>query len=152
MTEDELITRVTREVMDLSTKFDSYNFADAVDDAEAETGFTCPVTSTFQIRWMIKRTKRALLFMLLTGAAKNVRYENLNREQAFGNYRNIIKDMDDEYNKAIEDNAFEFAGVAACHMFGTKIDAGFQYQPGTGVDTTYTDDNKVIINPTEADT
>lgn len=151
MTEDELIARVTREMMDLASKFDSDNFADAVDEAESETGFTCPVTSTFQIRWMRLRTKRALLFMLLTGAAKNVRYENLNREQAFGNYRNIIKDLDAEFKQALEDNVYEFAGVSASHMFGTKIDAGFQYEPGTGVDTTYTDDNKVIINPSEAD-
>jgi len=151
MTQDELIARVTREIMDLSSKFDADNYTDAVDEAEGETGFSCPATATFQIRWLRKRTKRALLFMLLTGSANKVRYDQINLEQQFGHYRQIIKDMDDEFKQAQESNAFEFAGVAACHMFGTKIDAGFQYEEGTGVDTTYTTDNKVIMHPTQAD-
>lgn len=137
--------------MALSTKFDSDNYSDAVDEAERETGFSCPITSAFQIRWMKHRTKRALFFFLLSGAAKKVRYEQINLEQAFGNYRKLIEDMDKEFKEALADNTYEFAGVSACQMFGTKIDAGFQYEPVTGVETTYTEDNKVIINPTEAD-
>lgn len=151
MTKDELITRVEREIMGLSSKFDADNYSDAVDNAEKETGFTCPVTSGFQITWLKHRTKRSLFFMLLTGAAKKVRYEQINLEQAFGSYRKLIGDMDAEYAKALKENPFEFAGVSACQMFGTKIDAGFQYEPVTGVETTYTEGNKVIINPTEAD-
>jgi len=151
MTEDELTTVVTREIMGLSGSFDTDNYADAVDEAERETGFACPVTSDFQIRWLKQRTKRHLFFMLLSGAAKKVRYENINLDQMFGHYRDLIKDMDAEYEKAQQDDPYEFAGVAACHMFGTKIDAGFQYEDVTGVDTTYTDDNIVIIQPGEAD-
>jgi hypothetical protein len=151
MTEDELIARVTREIMDLSSKFDADNYADAVDEAESETGFTCPVTAAFQIRWLKARTKRALFFMLMSGAAKKVRYEQINLDQAFGHYRQLILDMDKEFDKALQENCFEFAGVAACHMFGSKIDAGFQYDPLTGVDTTYTTSNRVVIQPEEAD-
>jgi len=151
MTKDELIALVTREIMALSTKFDSDNYSDAVDDAERETGLSCPVTSDFQILWLKHRTKRALFFMLLSGSAKKVRYEQINLEQAFGNYRKLIQDMDEEYARALKENPFEFAGVSACQMFGTKIDAGFQYEAVTGVDTTYTKGNKVIMHPTEAD-
>lgn len=151
MTEDELIARVTREIMGLSSNFDDYNYADAVDDAEGETGFTCPVTTAFQIRWLKQRTKRALFFMLLSGTASKVRYEEINLDQRFGHYRALVKDMDDEFEKARVENVYEFAGVAACQMFGSKIDAGFQYDE-FGVDTTYTEENQVIINPTEADT
>lgn len=151
MTKDEVITLVTRQIMELSTKFDDDNYSDAVDEAERELGFSCPVTTAFQIRWMVHRTKRALISFLLTGAAKKVRYEQINLEQAFGNYRTLLKDMDEEFRQALKENPYEFAGVSACQMFGTKIDAGFQYEPVTGVETTYTDDNQVIITPTEAD-
>jgi len=151
MTRDEIITLVTRQIMELSTKFDADNFSDAVGDAERELGFSCPVTTDFQIRWMVHRTKRALISFLLTGAAKKVRYEQINLEQAFANYRILMRDMDAEFSQALKENPFEFAGVSACQMFGTKIDAGFQYEPVTGLETTYTRNNKMIINPTDAD-
>jgi hypothetical protein len=150
MTEDELITVVTREIMNLSSNFGADNYADAVDEAERETGFSCPVTSAFQIRWLKQRTKRALFFMLLSGSAEKVRYEQIHLENRFGHYRDLIKDMDAAFEKAKEEDAYEFAGVSAVHMFGTKIDAGFQYD-GAGQDTTYTDGNQVIILPNEAD-
>jgi hypothetical protein len=37
-------------------------------------------------------------------------------------------------------------GVGA---FGTKIDAGFRYEPETGRDLTYEEDNVVIHHPNE---
>jgi len=151
MTEAELIARVTREIMGLSDSFDSDNYADAVDMAEAETGFTCPVTSSFQIMWLIQRTKRALFFMLTSGASKKVRFEDVHRQQEFENLRKLIKDMDDDFERAKKDSVYEFAGVSAVHIFGTKIDAGFQYEDRTGAEATYRDDNKVIVSPSDGE-
>lgn len=151
MIEADLITLVTREIMGLSSKFDSDNYADAVDNAERDTGWAMPVTSSFQIKWMVQRTKRALFFMLLTGEAKQFHYEQIHLEQAFGHYRTLIKDMDEEFKAAKAEDPYEFASVESYQMFGTKIDAGFQYDPITGRDTTYTDDNSIIINPNEYD-
>jgi len=34
-------------------------------------------------------------------------------------------------------------------MFGHKVDAGFSYQSETGIETTYDDDQIVIISPNE---
>jgi len=57
--------------------------------------------------------------------------------------------MDEAFEKVMEEEPHEFAGVSAYELFGTKIDAGFQSQPQTGVDTTYSDDNEIIITPNE---
>lgn len=151
MIADDLIVLVAREIMGLSSKFDPDNYVDAVDAAERDTGWTMPVTTSFKIKWMIQRTKRALFFMLLTGEAKKVKYEQISLEQAFGHYRTLIKDMDDEFKEAKKEDPYEFASVESYQMFGTKIDAGFQYDPITGGETTYTNDNTIIINPNEYD-
>lgn len=151
MTKDEMSTLVERELMGLATKFDVDNFSDAADDAARDTGFSFPVTTAFQIKWMKQRMKRAMFFMLLTGAAKKVKYEQISLEQEFGHYREIIKDLDAEFERAKKDDPYEFAGVSSYQMFGTKIDAGFQYEHLTGVDTTYNDGNEVIISPNESD-
>jgi hypothetical protein len=150
-TEAELIVILEREIMDLATKFDADNYADAMDNAERETGFSCPVTDTFQIQWLKQRSVRWLLFFLMTGSAKKFKYEGINLEQSFAHYRTLVSDMDKEFKEAKAENAYEFAGVEQHQIFGTKIDAGFQYDPLTGEDTTYKDSNSVIINPNEYD-
>ena len=152
MTEDELIAVVTREIKGLSSYLDDDDYTDAVDEAERETGFLCPVTSAFQIRWVKQRTKRAIYWALASGATKKVKFMDVSRDQEFGHLLKLIEIMDKEFEKAKDENVTEFAGVSALHQFGTKIDAGFQYKPGTGRDTTYGDDNTVIIHPVEGDT
>ena len=59
--------------------------------------------------------------------------------------------MDEEYEKAIEEYAFEFAGVSAVNALGTKIDAGFAYESQIGRDRTYDEDNVTILSPKETD-
>lgn len=137
--------------MKLALKFDADNFSDAVDDAERDTGWSMPVTTGFQIKWMKQRTKRALFLYLVSGAAKKFKYEGISLNQAFGQYRTLIKDFDDDFKDAKKEYSMEFAGVESYQMFGTKIDAGFQYNPLTGVDTTYTNSNKTILSPDQAD-
>jgi hypothetical protein len=59
--------------------------------------------------------------------------------------------MDYQYNAALEEYYLEFSGASNVNIFGTKIDAGFQYDPLTGRDTTYNDTNVTILTPTEND-
>ena len=58
--------------------------------------------------------------------------------------------MDYRYQKALEENYLEFSGASEVNIFGTKIDAGFQYD-STGRDTTYDDANVTVLTPTEND-
>lgn len=150
-TEAELIVIIERELMDLASNFDADNYADAVDDAERDCGFTLPQSTSFKVKWLKERTKRHLFNYLLTGQfAESFQYKQAHLEHQFDHFLTLIKKMDDEFQTAITENAFEFAGVSASQMFGTKIDAGFQYNE-VGEETTYTDDNEVIFTPTETD-
>ena len=59
--------------------------------------------------------------------------------------------MDWRYGKAKDEYYLEFSGASEVNVFGTKIDAGFQYDPVTGRDTTYDDGNVTVLTPTETD-
>jgi|WetSurMetagenome_2_1015567.scaffolds.fasta_scaffold1080908_1 hypothetical protein len=150
-TEAELIIVLKRELMDLSSEFTDDNFADAVDDAERELGWTLPQSLDFNILWLKRRTKRHLFYNFMTGnLANSFQYEQVHLEQGFKNFRSLIEMMDKEFETALADSATDFAGVSVSNMFGTKIDAGFQYNEA-GEDTTYEDTNEVLFTPTEVD-
>jgi hypothetical protein len=146
-----MVTLLEKEVKGLSSYLDGDDFSNACDDASRETGFTFPVADGFQTLWMKTRAKRHLFFYLLTESAHKFKYEQINLQHRFDHYRVIIKDMDQLYKEAIEEFAFEFAGVTAVNMLGTKIDAGFAYEPQTGRDQTYDDDNITVLSPKETD-
>lgn len=151
MTEDELITIVTRKMKDLASEFDDDDYADAVDDAERDCGWSLPQSTAFKIKWLKNRTKRHLFFLLLTGKyAKGFQYESVHLDNRFNHFQSLVEKMDKDFEDAIEKNAAEFADVSATHMFGTKVDAGFQYGP-FGEDLTYSESNAVIFNPDESD-
>jgi hypothetical protein len=129
---------------------DNADYRNACDDASRETGFSFPVTSDFQINWVKARAKRHLFFYLLSESAHKFKYEQINLQHRFEHYRRLVRDMDYLYDRALEDYYLEFSGASSVNVFGTKIDAGFQYS-STGVDTTYDDDNVTILTPTESD-
>lgn len=150
-TKQQMMTLLEQEVKGLTSYLDSQDFSNACDDAERETGFSFPVTTGFQTLWVKSRAKRHIFFYLLTEAAHKFKYEQINLQHRFAHYRSIIKDMDKEYALALEEHVFEFAGASAINMLGTKIDAGFAYEPQTGRNFTYDDANVTILSPKETD-
>ncbi|MFA5397535.1 MAG: hypothetical protein WC346_16110 [Methanogenium sp.] len=156
MTEAEAIVIVTREIKALSSNFDSDDYADAVDQAERDTGFSFPVTDSFQIDWLKKRTKRALFFSLLTENTESFKFKTINLQDKFKNLKDIVKIMDDEFKEALEEFADLFPSVGVLRgldshkLFGTKIDAGFAYD-GQGRDITFDPDQLVQFSPNAAD-
>ena len=150
MTEDELIETVEMEIKTLSNKFDDDDFTNAVAAAKRETGFTLPATDNTRIQWLIRRTKRHLIEMLLYEASSKYKFEQINSQMKFDHYERIVKREDEEFEKAKAGDVYLFAGVSAYKMFGTKIDAGFAYDR-VGRDRTYRDDNDVVITPSSSD-
>ena len=150
MTREEMASQLEEEVKGLTTYLDPADYYNACDDAARETGFSFPVSSDLQILWMKDRAKRHLFFYLLTESAHKFKYEQINLQHRFDHYLKIIDSMDEKYAIAKEENALEFAGASAVNMFGTKLDAGFQYS-STGRDTTYNLNNQVVLTPTEND-
>jgi len=146
MTSDELKELLALELKSLKDKVDSNDYDNAVNNAQRDTGWTCPVTVAFQIQWLKERAKRWLFFFLWSESAHKFKFEQINLQNRFEHYQILIKYMDEEFEAAKEENIAEFAGAQPYEMFGTKIEAGFQYDE-IGNDTTYNDDNLTIIEP-----
>ena len=147
MTESELIVLVTSEVKGLATSFTADDYTNALGTAKRETGFAVPNTNDTQIHWLVQRMKRHLFFFLCSENTVKFKIKQINLDQKFTHLRDLIKDMDKEFAEASNDMDFISAGVNPSYLFGHKIDAGFSYDPVTGTDTTYTDDNLVLITP-----
>jgi len=150
-TKQQIMTMLEQEVKGLTSYLDSDDYSNACDDASRETSFSFPVSDGFQVYWVKTRAKRHLFFYLMTESAHKFKYEQINLQHRFDHYRNIIDYMDKQFKEVQEEFAFEFAGVEAINLLGTKIDAGFSYAPQTGRNTTYHEDNITILTPTEND-
>jgi len=138
---------VTAEVKGLSSSLVDADYSNAIDQAERDTGFSMPITSDFQIKWMKERTKRHLFFFLQSESAAKFQYKQIKLQHRFDHYTKLIEGMDKLFKDAQEEYAFEFAGVSASQTAGHKVDAGFAYENQTGRDMTFHEDNQVIITP-----
>lgn len=154
MIKDEFIILVKQEVKGLYSYLVDNDYENAADDASRETGWSFPVSGNFKEYWIKQRMKRHLFFYLYTESAHKFKYKQINLQHRFDHYHTMLfgKDgMDTKFVEAMEERPDLFAGVSISHLFGTKVDAGFQYQPQTGRDTTYRDDNVVVFGPKAAD-
>ena len=147
-TQTEMIVLVTAEIKDLSDDFSADDFTRATNDASRETGWAFPVTTDFKILWLKSRSKRHLFFYLLSENVVKFRVKSKYLNQKFEQLRMLLKMLDDEFTAIIESRPEEFANVDTHFLFGTKVDAGFAYEAGTGRDTTYDDEQEVIFKPT----
>ena len=148
ITEQQLKALLQEEIKGLHTKVGPNDIGNAIDDATRQTGWTLPISGGFKEFWFKDRAKRNLFFYLMSEAAHKFKFEGINLQNRFQHYKSLIEWMDAEYLKAYEANIHEFAGVEAYQLFGTKVDAGFQYDI-KGADTTYSSDNQVIVGSSE---
>ena len=147
MTQSEMEEKIEEEVKGLSTYLEGDDYTNACNDASRETGWAFPVTTDFKIKWMKDRAKRHLFFYLYSESAHKFKYEQINLQHRFDHYDKILKKMDEDFAVALEAFPHEFAGVDSFELFGTKVDAGFNYDPITGKDISYHDDVKVVFTP-----
>lgn len=147
MTESELILRVKRDLAAQANELsDPDDYTDAVDDMERETGWSMPQTGDFQIQWSIKRTVRHLLYRLLYSSARKFKAETFHLDQRYSHYKEVIADMDKDWNQAIEDNTYLLAGASVSDMFGTLVSSGYSTN-AIGEDSTYDPANLVESFP-----
>jgi hypothetical protein len=151
------VTRATEKPLHIEVAIiidlDDIDLENGISAAERETGYTLPQTTNFRIELLIKRATRHTLYTLVLGAARKFRAEGFHLDQRFKHYSQLVKDMDEEYKQLIEDHPEEFTLTSvsdeAIKLFGSLIDAGFS-SDHLGRDTTYTDDNEVIVTPNES--
>lgn len=150
MTKDEFIILMKQEVKGLSSYLVDHDYENAADDASRETGWSFPVSGNAKELWIKQRMKRHLFFYLYSESAHKFKYKQINLQHRFDHYKELIKQMDDQYKVFVEERPDLFAGASISHLFGTKVDAGFAYDP-TGRDITYDENQSVIFSPKEND-
>lgn len=150
LTEQGLKELIQQEIKGLHNKVNNHDLQNCINDALRDTGWTLPVSGNFKEMWLKQRAKRHLFFYLWTESAHKFKFEAINLQHRFTHYKELIATMDAEFEAALEAHPQEFAGAADRELFGTKIEAGFQYDY-TGVDTTYSDDNVSILRPDDND-
>ena len=102
-----------------------------------ELGWTLPITDDFKSYWVIERTKRHFLYILMLEQAHKFRYKQIHLNQRFDHYIKMIEKADDDFQMAINDNPEKFP-TANTTWAADFIPAGFLYDQ-LGRDLTYDD-------------
>lgn len=147
MTRSEMIDQLIEEVS-ITALTEPTDYENAVDSASRETEWAFPVSTDFKTHWMMERAKRHLFFSLATQTARKFKVKQISLDHKFDHYFKLIKYMDEAFKEIVEERPDEFANVEAYKLFGSKIDAGFAYDP-LGRDLTYGADQQVIVKPDE---
>jgi hypothetical protein len=157
LTETQCKDQVESEIGELKTRI---TLPDDIDNAVAlaasETGWTFPLSTTLKDYWIKNRSKRHIFAMLCGESAYKFKFKQINLQNRFEHFRQLVRMMDQEWNTFKKENPFaiapseEFNGISKTHIFGTVIDAGFNYDD-YGQDVTYDDGNLVVIAPTDSD-
>ena len=147
-TADDLVDLLKIQLSSLSTLITEDGYELVCNQAEAELGWSYPVTNPTKAYWMLQRAIRHALNMLRIASAKSFKYKLINLQQKFDHYQKMIETMDVEFTAAVSSDVALFAGMESYKMFGTKIDAGFAYDTD-GTDLTYDWDRLVNFSPLE---
>src|SRR3972149_8683853 len=151
MTSSDAVILIKRELKALSSNFVEDDYTDAISNAQRELSpFVFPTTDDFQILWLIKRIKRALFFALLTENLLSFKFKQLSLQDKFKNLQSIVQDMDEEFQKAMNDDPYRFANVSAYQMFSHVVGAGFAYD-ALGRDVSSCSEILVSVHPNEED-
>ena len=103
MNQHDLEMLVQNEVKGLDNYLDQSDYTRAVETAVRETGYAATSTNGTKIQWLVDRAKRAIFFMLLSESAHKFKVKQYSLHHRFEHYRDIIKYMDEEYQKYLED-------------------------------------------------
>lgn len=129
MDQSSLLSEIAKD-SSINDFLESDEIIDAVTDALRETGWSFPMTENFKCLWIKSRTKRYCFNLLWTGAARKFKVEQLSLNQRFDHYGKVIEKMDNDFEKAKEENPDEFIASGSdlrVNMFGTVSGPGFVY-------------------------
>ena len=145
MTRTQIVKLLIEEVP-LAALTDPTDYENAADAAARETEWAYPVSTDFKTHWTLERAKRHLFFYLATQTAHKFKVKQISLNMKFDHYFKLIGYMDKAFKEVVEERPDEFANVDPYTLFGSKIDAGFAYDP-LGRDITYDSAQEVIVKP-----
>lgn len=104
---------------------DMFSIAESI--TLAELGWSFPIDDGIKSIWAAKRCRRHVCDIILSSSVESVKHKQTNHEQKFDHLKSLIKEWDEEFAKAMEENYALFANVDISKAFGTYKGAGFVY-------------------------
>lgn len=92
----------------LADLFDDDMLSTALSTAIDELGWAEPITRKFRAYWVLERAKRACVSMMCMDTAYAFKFKEINLQQRFEHFSALLKQMDDQFEKAKKENPDEF--------------------------------------------
>lgn len=133
----ELVVIIKELVGATYDKVSAPGFTLAAERAQQELSWTIPVADSKKEYWIVERSRRHLVYILLVESAHKFRFKEIHLHNRFAHYFKLLTLMDKEFEKAMDANPsfFEVDEGVGSSLF-TYITPGFTYD-WTGVDLTY---------------
>lgn len=119
--------QVSIELGSLASKVAVDAFESASDKVIDEVQWAYPITDPFKSYWFLERGKRHLIQIFLIESAHKFKYKQIHLNQRFDHYLLLIKKMDEDFLRAIEENPEVFPTPAGGVPFPDYIANTFTY-------------------------
>jgi hypothetical protein len=106
---DELIDILRLKMGTNSDNVTDDGFGVAVDSALMELGWVLPCTHPKKVLWIINRSLRYTLEILLIESAHKFRYDKIFLQNRFEHYSKLIERMDKDFQTAIDEDSALFS-------------------------------------------
>jgi hypothetical protein len=123
----EFTDRVSIELGGLASKVSVDAFESASDKVIDEVHWNYPITDSFKTFWFLERGKRHLIQIFLIESAHKFKYKQIHLNQRFDHYLLLIKKMDEDFLRAVEENPEAFPTAAGGAPFPDYIKNTFTY-------------------------
>ena len=108
------------------SKVTSDGFANAINQACMELHWSPPLTDETQCFWLIERSKRFVIEVLLVESANKFRYKDIHLHNRFKQYIQLLQLMDKKFESAVDDSPQLFE-LGTWNDFCTYIQNAFVY-------------------------
>lgn len=119
--------QVSIELGGLASKVAVDAFESASNKVYDEVRWLYPISDPFKSYWYLERGKRHLIQIFLIESAHKFKYKQIHLNQRFDHYLLLIKKMDEDFLRAIEENPEVFPTPAGGVPFPDYIANTFTY-------------------------
>jgi hypothetical protein len=124
---DEFTDKVSIELGGLAAKVAVDAFESASDKVIAEVQWNYPIIDPFKTYWFMERGKRHIIQIFMIESAHKFKYKQIHLNQRFDHYLLMLKKMDEDFLRAIEENPEVFPASSGGVPFSYYIANTFTY-------------------------
>lgn len=134
--QDELLDAVKNLMGGSFDRVSDRGFEQAAGQAEAELMWSYPLEDARKCFWLVERTRRHVVYVLMVEAAHKFQYKQIHLEHRFKHYIQMIEQMDVSFLQGMEDFPDLFLDMGTYSDFAYYLNPGFVYD-SLGRDLTY---------------